>query len=80
MSKSINIGVDVGNFDTKSQNTVTPSGFVEYSDVPFGVKEYLELDGKFYAQTPKRFTYVKNKATNENMYILTLMRICIFLH
>ena len=75
MSKSINIGVDVGNFDTKSQNTVTPSGFVEYSDVPFGVKEYLELDGKFYAQTPKRFTYVKNKATNENMYILTLMAI-----
>lgn len=30
--KVLDIGVDVGNFDTKTQNTVIPSGFVSFTD------------------------------------------------
>ena len=73
MGKTLNIGIDVGNFDTKSQNTTTPSGFVEYTDAPFGVNEYLEYNGKYYAPSTKRFPYVKDKTSNDNMFILTLI-------
>ena len=42
--KVLDIGVDVGNFDTKTQNTVIPSGFVSYTDAPYKAKECLFLN------------------------------------
>lgn len=48
MSK-INIGLDVGNFDTKtSERTKTASGFSSYSKKPFAIDECLKVNDIFY--------------------------------
>ena len=73
--KVLDIGVDVGNFDTKTQNTVIPSGFVSYTDAPYKAKECLFLNSRYYKPSQKRFPYVENKTENENMYVLTLLAI-----
>lgn len=75
MKKLKNIGVDVGNFDTKTQNTSFPSGFDIVTAVPYGINEYLDYDGKKYVPSDERFPYVRNKTENENCFILTLMAI-----
>jgi plasmid segregation protein ParM len=75
MKKMKVIGVDVGNFDVKTQNTTFPSGFEVVASVPYGVTEYLKYNGQYYIPSDERFPYVRNKAENENCFILTLMAI-----
>lgn len=75
IQKALSIGVDVGNFDTKTQSTVIPSGFVAYKKVPFGNNGYIFYNGMYYMSDPKRFPYVEDKTENENMFILTLIAI-----
>ncbi len=72
---SFRIGIDVGNFDTKTQHTNTPSGYVEYSIKPALSKEYLKYNGSYYAPTINRFEYVKDKTENEHALILSLFGI-----
>ena len=69
------IGIDVGNYDTKTQNTKTPSGFKEYDVKPALASEYLEYKGKYYAPTPNRFEYVKDKTETGQALILSLFGI-----
>ena len=71
----INMGVDVGNSDTKTPITTTPSGYSESLSKPFGVKDVLLYQGKFYAPSERRFPYVKDKTTSERAFILTLFGI-----
>ena len=73
--KDYNTGIDVGNFDTKSPNTVTPSGFVSYKNPPYNSKECLFIDETYYEQSENRFPYIEDKTVNDNMYILTLFAI-----
>lgn len=73
--KILSIGVDVGNFDTKTQSTVIPSGFVSYRQIPFGNNDYILYDGIYYMTNPKRFPYVEDKTVDDNMFILTLIAI-----
>lgn len=75
MKKVKVIGVDVGNFDVKTQNTTFPSGFEVVASIPYGVNEYLRHNGKVYIPSDERFPYVRNKTENENCFILTLMAI-----
>lgn len=75
MKRVKTIGVDVGNFDTKTQSTSFPSGFDTVAAVPYGCNEYLKYKGKFYIPSDERFPYVRNKTENENCFILTLMAI-----
>lgn len=75
MKRVKTIGVDVGNFDVKTQSTSFPSGFDIVATVPYGCNEYLKYDGKFYIPSDERFPYVRNKTENENCFILTLMAI-----
>lgn len=69
---SFRIGIDVGNYDTKTQNTKTPSGYKEYDTKPALASEYLEYKGKYYAPTPNRFEYTKDKTQNAHALILSL--------
>lgn len=39
--KIINLGLDIGNYDVKTVNTSTPSGFNVFTTKPYGVSEYL---------------------------------------
>ena len=75
MSK-INIGLDVGNFDTKtSERTKTASGFSSYSKKPFAIDECLKVNDIFYVPESDRFPYTKDKTENENLFILSLLGI-----
>ena len=75
MSK-INIGLDVGNFDTKtSERTKTASGFSSYSKKPFAIDECLKVNDIFYVPESDRFPYTKDKTEYENLFILSLLGI-----
>lgn len=69
------IGIDVGNYDTKTQNTTTPSGYAVYSVQPQLTNEYLSYGGKYYAPTINRFPYVKDKTESDQALILSLFGI-----
>ncbi len=70
------IGVDVGNSDTKTALTSTPSGFGTYDKKPFGsISECLVYNGKFYVPPTRRFLYRKDKTTDDRGFILTLFAI-----
>ncbi len=69
------IGIDVGNFDTKTQHTNTPSGYIEYTVKPALAKEYIKYRGTYYAPTINRFEYIKDKTENDHALILTLFGI-----
>ena len=58
MNKTINMGLDVGNFDTKTQYTSTCSGFNEFSKRPYGTTEALIIN-----QAMRR--YVNDEEVNE---------------
>ena len=73
--KSIVIGVDVGNCDTKTSNTTTASGFSVFSKAPFGATETLVFNEMCYVPDMERFPYVMDKTNNENAFILSLFGI-----
>lgn len=74
--KILTIGVDIGNYDTKTQRTSTPSGFTKNSMIPFSADECLFYNGYYYiADSLSRFPYAKDKTENENCFILSLFGI-----
>lgn len=75
MKKTLTIGLDIGNYDVKTQNTTTPSGFVTYDSLPYGVENYMKLNGRYYIPDEQRFSYTKDKTVNDNAIILSLMGI-----
>lgn len=72
---TLKMGVDVGNFDTKTAHTEMVSGFKTFLTKPDLSKEYIEKDGKFYVLTSERFKYKQDKTENEHAEILTLFGI-----
>ncbi len=74
--KDFAVGVDVGNYDTKSQHTITPSGYSSYSNKPLMAKETLFYDGIYYVPSlEERLPYVMDKTANNQALILTLFGI-----
>lgn len=74
--KDFAVGVDVGNYDTKSQNTITPSGYTDYISKPLMASEMLFYNGKYYVPSlEERLPYVMNKTQNDQALILTLFGI-----
>ena len=69
------VGIDVGNYDTKTQHTKTPSGYTTYDIKPALASEYLLYNGKYYAPSVNRFEYVKDKTATDQALILTLFGI-----
>ena len=75
MEKDFYIGVDVGNFDTKSSFTSTPTGISEHSSKEMGITEYLEYENKGYAPDENHSSYRRDKTTSDKAFILTLFAI-----
>ena len=71
----LSIGVDVGNYDTKTQHTVTPSGYSVNSTKPLLEKQPLFYNGLYYTPSRKRIEYAKDKTENDQCLILTLLGI-----
>ena len=72
MGKKAFVGIDIGNYDTKTVNTTTTSGFKAYPKAPYGAQEILQFKDTFYVPTLERFSYVKDKTNDERCFILTL--------
>ncbi|MBE6021868.1 MAG: ParM/StbA family protein [Cellulosilyticum sp.] len=72
MGKKAYIGIDVGNYDTKSANTTTTSGYKAYPKAPFGAIDVITVNNHTYVPTLERFPYVKDKTTDDRCFILTL--------
>lgn len=72
---TINIGLDVGNYNTKTVHTSTASGFSECTKKPFFAEEYLYFNGKYYIPESERFPYLRDKTKNEHAFILSLFGI-----
>ncbi len=70
------IGIDVGNFDTKSQHTTLPSGFEgPYMTKPILERECICLNGQYYFLTTDRLYYAQDKTQDERCIVLTLFSI-----
>ena len=70
------VGIDVGNFDTKSQHTTLPSGYDgPYSAKPLLAQDCLCLNDQFYSLTPERLYYMQDKTQDERCIVLTLFSI-----
>lgn len=69
------IGIDDGNFDTKSQNTISSNGFCQYSVLPAMVKTYLYYNGTYYVSSNERFNYREDKTLDNRALILALFGI-----
>ncbi len=76
MSK-INIGLDVGNFDTKTSERTRKQRADSHhiQKKPFAIDECLKVNDIFYVPESDRFPYTKDKTENENLFILSLLGI-----
>jgi len=72
---AIKLGVDVGNSDTKTQNTSTPSGYHIQSNKPRFEEEYLLYKNNYYVPTETRFPFLMDKTEDDRCIILTLFGI-----
>jgi len=48
MKSVLTLGLDLGNFNTKTQNQTIPSGFVTMNTLPYGAEKYLKFKGVYY--------------------------------
>lgn len=71
----IKFGVDVGNFDTKSQHTIMPSSFRTSSSGNRLAGENLFYNGTYYIPTMERNNQQKDKTVNDYCIIMTLFSI-----
>lgn len=70
------VGIDVGNYDTKSPHTTTPSGYEgPYTEKQLLAQECLYLGGKYYVVTNERLYYMADKTQDERCLVLTLISI-----
>lgn len=71
------IGIDNGNGNIKTRNTVFPCAFKVQDIKPSTIftKDMIEYNGKYYSLTQNRFSYQTDKTTDDNAFILTLFAI-----
>lgn len=74
--KPIIIGVDLGNYNTKSQNTIIPSGYEgPYKEPSMMGEGNLKYNGMYYVHSNSRLAYLSDKTKDDRGIILTLMSI-----
>ena len=69
------IGVDHGNGNIKTANTVTPTGVTAYETEPIFSGNILEYGGMYYRIGEGHKEFIADKAMDEDYYILTLMAV-----
>jgi plasmid segregation protein ParM len=68
------IGIDHGNGNMKTENTIYPCGYKMQEIEPntMFASDIIEYKGNFYSLSPTRFPYQTDKTTDEKAFILTL--------
>lgn len=72
---SINIGIDHGYYAIKTAHFSFPAGIVAYNNEPYTLQNTLKYGGRYYVCGTGRQPILRNKTTNENYYLLTLVAI-----
>ncbi len=75
MAKLMFAGLDLGNNDTKTEEISKPSGFTQYSNVPFVATELLKYNNMYYVLDENRIPYTEDKTTSNHALILSLFGI-----
>lgn len=70
------IGVDVGNYDTKTTGTKTPNGYDSYNTKPILNDEIMVYNNTYYSPSCRRNPFVLDKRKNDQCLIMTLFGIC----
>ncbi|MCR5606069.1 MAG: ParM/StbA family protein [Treponema sp.] len=74
--KTVNIGVDVGNYDTKTSHRTIPSGYRKYASKPEIATKILCYKGAYYVpEISERKPYVVDKTQDDQCLVLTLFGI-----
>lgn len=72
----LTIGVDVGNYDTKTRSTTTTSGYTPYDNEQLLADKVLYFNNKYYVENiDNRMPFVEDKTDNDQCLILTLFAI-----
>ncbi len=66
------IGIDHGYYAIKTAHTCFPTGLVAYDYEPYTLQNVLQYAGKYYVCGTGRQTLMKDKAANDNYYLLTM--------
>lgn len=69
---TITIGMDLGNYDTKTQETTTPSSYRKYATQNLMVNEWVFFEGNYYTPTTERNNQQQDKTQNDYCIIMTL--------
>ncbi len=69
------IGVDVGNYDTKTQETTTPSSYKRFKIKNVLDEESVFYDGYYYSPTLERNNQQQDKTENDYCFIMSLFAI-----
>lgn len=73
--KKITIGIDVGNYDTKTQHTTIPSSYLASEQENKLADENLFYNGKYYTLTRQRNNQMLDKTENNYCIIMSLFGI-----
>lgn len=73
--KTIKIGVDLGNYDIKTQNTITPSSYEKTITENLLAEDIILYQGIYYYATDKRNNQDRDKTTSDYALIMTLLGI-----
>ena len=71
----LTIGIDVGNYDTKTQHTLTPSSYASYSVQNLLADEYVKYGDTYYCPTNARDNQMVDKTENDYCLIMSLFGI-----
>lgn len=71
----IKLGIDVGNYDTKTQHTTVPSSYRSYGQKNLMVDEFVCYNGMYYTPTKERNNQQLDKTVNEYCLIMSLFAI-----
>lgn len=70
------IGIDVGNYATKTAGTMTPNGYDTYSSEPLLTDDILKFNGTYYTPSQRHFPFVLDKRKNDQCLIMALFGVC----
>lgn len=74
MYQKINVPIDHGNRNLKTEQHVFTSGILE-SDCKPVLGEFLQYNGRYYTLSEQRIPYMRDKSSDERFFILTLFGI-----
>ncbi len=71
----LTIGIDVGNYDTKSQHSFTPSSYMSLKTQNLLADEHIQYGGTYYSPTNTRDNQMIDKTENDYCLIMSLFGI-----